>query len=203
MKPRTSFESRSCQAAGRGEPPARPQRWNTSAADEPAARPYQRLSKLSLRNAVGCLAVLLLAGCASMDEKNRTHILIYEQASETMPAHLYSFAELPSTGLKIPINRHPSLTDNDVDDAKLIQTAGGAAIMLRFDPQGMMRLLELTTRCRSRYLVIYLNDKPVAAWLCNKVLDKGQLLIEGDFTDEEAQKAVDSLKKESKKRRAL
>ena len=203
MKPRTSFEGRSCQAAGRGEPPARPQRWNTSAADEPAARPYQRLSKLSLRNAVGCLAVLLLVGCASMDEKNRAHIMVYEQASETMPAHLYTFAELTSTGLKIPINRHPSLTDNDVDDAQIVETAGGKAILLRFDPHGMMRLVELTTRCRSQYLVIYLNDKPVAAWLCDKVLNKGQLLIEGDFTDEEAEKAVASLSKEAKKRRAL
>jgi preprotein translocase subunit SecD len=158
---------------------------------------------MKMKIAATWLVVLFLAGCANMDEKNRTHILIYEQASETMPAHTFTYSELPSTGLKIPINRHPSLTDNDVDDAKLIQTAGGAAIMLRFDPHGMMRLVELTTRCRGQYLVIYLNDKPVAAWLCNKVLDKGQLLIEGDFTDEEAQKAVDSLKKESKKRRAL
>jgi preprotein translocase subunit SecD len=152
---------------------------------------------------LGWLAVLLLAGCAGMDEKDKTHVLVHEQSSEALPAHTWFEAELKAINLKIPVNRYPSLTDNDVTEATLVPTVGGAALSLQFDPLGTMRLLEMTTRCRGKYLVIFFNEKPVAAWLCDKVLSKGQLLIEGDFTDEEAQQAVKRLNKDAKKRKAL
>ena len=148
------------------------------------------------------LAAALLAGCAGQEEKNAARLTIFEQADDSMPRQTWTTIEVKSAGLKIPIQRFPALTDFDIASVKLTPTAGGAAILVQYDPTGMMKLLELTTRCRSRYLVIFLNDKPVAAWLCDKILNQGQLLVEGDFTDEEAQQAVDSLNKAAKKRAA-
>ena len=44
-----------------------------------------------------------------------------------------------------------------------------------------------------------INNHPVSAWLVDQRIINGQFLIEGDFTDEEAKKAVDDLNKLSKK----
>lgn len=73
--------------------------------------------------------------------------------------------------------------------------------MLRFDPHGMVALDEMTTRTRGQYVVIFLNTKPVAAWLVDKRLTTGQFLLEGDFTDEEARQTVDALNRMGKKRK--
>ena len=65
-----------------------------------------------------------------------------------------------------------------------------------------MALDELTTRSRGRYLVTFLNSKPVAAWFMDRRIQNGELLLEGDFTDKEAKKTVEFLNRLSKKRNA-
>jgi preprotein translocase subunit SecD len=72
--------------------------------------------------------------------------------------------------------------------------------MLRFDIHGAIKFDELTTRSRGQYLVTFLNGRPVAAWLVDQRITNGQFLVEGDFSDEEAKKAVESLNRMNKKR---
>jgi len=57
---------------------------------------------------------------------------------------------------------------------------------------------EMTTRLRDRYIVVMINNHPVSAWRVDQRIINGQFLIEGEFTDEEAQKIVDDLNKLSK-----
>ena len=80
-----------------------------------------------------------------------------------------------------------------------VLTAGGKAIFLRFDAHGSLLLDEMTTRLRGHYVAVLINNHPVSAWLVDQRIINGQFLIEGDFTDEEAKKAVDDLNKLSKK----
>jgi hypothetical protein len=148
-------------------------------------------------------ALVLLTGCALFDRSEPVTLRIYEQASEALPDTFIKRVMLPKTDKTIAVRSSPSISEVRIANAVVTQTAGGAAILLRFDPHGIMELNELTTRCRGQYLVIFLNNRPVAAWLVDRVLDKGQLLVEGDFTDEEARKAVESFNKESVKREAL
>ena len=153
------------------------------------------------RHALVMLAASLLAGCAMFgDKKEEASLQIFEQVSDTLPNHMIRPVKVPKIGLTIPVAPYPSLTDKDLHVAELVPTPGGASILMRFDPTGIMVLTELTTRCRGRYLVTFLNGQPVSAWLCNRILDKGQLLVEGDFTDEQARKAVESLNKAANKR---
>jgi polyhydroxyalkanoate synthesis regulator phasin len=42
------------------------------------------------------------------------------------------------------------------------------------------------------------NNHPVSAWFVDQRIMNGQFLIEGEFTDEEAQKIVDDLNKLAK-----
>lgn len=148
------------------------------------------------------LTVTLLAGCALFHQnRDETTLGIYEGASEALPADNKQTVEIPRAGLKLTISPLPTLTEQDVQSAELYDTAGGKAIYLRFDPHGTVVLDEMTTRTRGQYVAVLLNRRPVGAWLVDQRIINGQFLVEGDFTDEEARKAVDDLNKLSKKNR--
>ena len=154
----------------------------------------------------GLLAVALLAGCGALRglqggfEKPivDTTVRIYEQSDSALPAENIQTVELPRLGLKLTISPFPTLTERDVQSAELYNTSGGKAVFLRFDPHGEIVLDEMTTRTRGQYVVVMVNNHPVSAWLVDQRIINGQFLVEGEFTDEEAQKIVDDLNKLSK-----
>jgi preprotein translocase subunit SecD len=152
--------------------------------------------------AVCSMAMALGAGCSVFQSlgqpKIDTTVRIYEEANSGLPAENMQTAIIPSAGLRLPINSFPTLTEKDVASAELYNTAGGKAIFLRFDPHGEIALDEMTTRTRGRYVVVMINNHPVSAWLVDQRIMNGQFLIEGQFTDEEAQKIVDDLNKLAK-----
>ena len=146
---------------------------------------------------------LLLAGCALFRHQEPPATLrLYEEATSTLPEDNVRMVAIPKLGLKIPLNPYATISEEDVDKATLEQTPGGAAIEVQFDVSGSMVFNEMTTRCRGQYIVTFLNNRPVAAWLVDRRVTNGQFVVEGDFTDEEAGKAVDSLNKQSKQRQA-
>jgi preprotein translocase subunit SecD len=144
----------------------------------------------------GCTVIGALRG--SSQAKVDTTVRIYEQSDSALPAETVQTAVIPSTGLRLTINPFPTLTERDVQSAEVYNTAGGKAVFLRFDPHGVIALDEMTTRTRGGYLVVMVNNHPVSAWLVDQRILNGQFLVEGDFTDEEAQKIVDDLNKLSK-----
>jgi preprotein translocase subunit SecD len=152
---------------------------------------------------VGCLALTAACfiGCASFGAKKSEEVSlrIHEEASSSLPAETFQTVEIPHTNVKLSVSPFPALTERDVQSAELYDTAGGKAIFLRFDPHGTIVLDEMTTRDRSQYLVIFLNRRPVGSWLVDQRIINGQFLVEGDFTDEEAKKAVKELNKLSEK----
>ena len=155
---------------------------------------------------VGCLAlaVACFTGCSmlsSMSKKpaDEVSLRIHEEASSSLPSEAFQTVEIPHTNVKLSVSPFPTLTEQDVQSAELYDTAGGKAIYLRFDPHGTILLDEMTTRERGQYVVIFLNRHPVASWFVDHRIVDGQFLVEGDFTDEEAKKAVEAINKLSKK----
>jgi preprotein translocase subunit SecD len=155
---------------------------------------------------VGCLALVAacFVGCstaASRQKKAEEEVSlgIHEESNSLLPAETQRTIEIPHTGVKLTVNLFPALTERDVQSAELYDTAGGKAIFLRFDPHGTIVLDEMTTRDRGQYLVIFLNKRPVGSWSVDQRITNGQFLVEGDFTDEEAKKAVEALNKLSEK----
>ena len=146
---------------------------------------------------VGCSAISSMSGKADSEVSLRIH----EEANSSLPAETFQTVEIPHTNVKLTVSPFPTLTEQDVQSAELYDTAGGKAIYLRFDPHGTIVLDEMTTRDRSHYLVIFLNRRPVSTWLVDQRILNGQFLVEGDFTDEEARKAVKALNKLSEKNR--
>ena len=150
------------------------------------------------------LAAACFVGCstiASMTKKaeNDVSLRIHEEANSSLPSETFQTVEIPHTNVKLTVSPFPALTEQDVQSAELYDTAGGKAIFLRFDPHGTIVLDEMTTRDRSQYLVIFLNRRPVGSWLVDQRIINGQFLVEGDFTDEEAKKAVEALNKPGQK----
>lgn len=153
----------------------------------------------------GCLVLTAacFVGCASFraGKSEEVNLRIHEESSSSLPAETFQTVEIPHSKVKFTVSPFPALTEKDVQSAELYDTAGGKAIFLRFDPHGTIVLDEMTTRDRSKYLVIFLNHRPVGSWLVDQRIINGQFLVEGDFTDEEAIKAVKGLNKLSQKNR--
>ena len=139
---------------------------------------------------LGALVLLTAAGCAS---GSKITWRVYEEVGGSLPESHVQIAELPKYHLRIPIDPIPVLTEKDIQAAEIHPTAGGDAVLVRYDIEATMRVEELTTRDRGRYLVVFWNDRPVAAWLVDQRLTNGQFLVEGDFTDEEAAVIVRNL----------
>jgi preprotein translocase subunit SecD len=145
---------------------------------------------------------LLLAGCALFHQPSPTTLRLHEEITSTLPDDDVRLVAVPKTGLKIPLNPYATLSERDVARAELAQTPGGATIKLQFDANGAILFDEMTTRCRGQYIVTFLNERPVAAWLVDRRVTNGQFVVEGDFTDEEARKAVEALNKISQQQQA-
>jgi preprotein translocase subunit SecD len=141
--------------------------------------------------ACGCSVISSLHGV--QQPKVDTTLRFYEQADAGLPPENVQSVVLPHSGLKLTIAPYPTLTERDVQSAQLYNTAGGKAIFLRFDPHGEIVLDEMTTRTRGRYIVVMIDNHPVSTWLVDQRIINGQFLVEGEFTDEEAQKIVDDL----------
>ena len=155
----------------------------------------------SLKTA-GCLvlAAVCFVGCAIFRKPSEVaNLRIYEESSSSLPAETFQTVEIPHTNVKLTVSPFPTLTERDVQSAELYDTTGGKAIFLRFDPHGTIVLDEMTTRDRGQYLVIFLNNRPIGSWFVDQRILNGQFLVDGDFTDQEAEKAVEALNKLSKK----
>jgi len=153
----------------------------------------QSLKPIGQRLACVALLSVMAGGCAHFQKQPTTTVRIHEQEDNSLPEGRTMPVVLPDVGLKLSISPFAALSERDVQSAEIAQTAGGAAILLRFGIHGTMALDEITTRCRGKYLVVVLNGRPVTAWLVDKRITTGQFLLIGDFTDAEAQKAVDEL----------
>lgn len=143
--------------------------------------------------------LLTLSGCASHHDTST--LRIHEQVSDVLPASRAREVDVPSTGQRIAIDPFPQLSEKDVMEARVEMTPGGSAIRLRFDLHGAMKLSELTIRMRGQYVVIFVNERPVACVLVDKRIDNGEFLLESDLSEAEQEQLVDDLNKVANRRR--
>lgn len=121
------------------------------------------------------LAVFMvaLAGCAWFRSTPPVTVRFHEQVSEALPASHVRVVDVPSTHQRIAVDPYPQLTEKNIVEAKLEQTPGGPAVRLRFDLHGANTLAEMTTRMRGQYIVVFVDDRPVAAVLVDQRITNG------------------------------
>ena len=139
-------------------------------------------------------------GCASAPVQT---LRFHEQVTGELPVAHAQPVTIPSTRQQLVINPEPTLTEHDVLAAKLTPTTGGDAVLLTFDSHGSNLLAEMTTRLRGQSVVVFVNNRPVAALLVEHANATGQLLLIGDLTDDQTKLLVDSLNKTAKRGRDL
>ncbi len=151
------------------------------------------------------LAVFMvaLAGCAWFRSTPPVTVRFHEQVSEALPASHVRVVDVPSTHQRIAVDPYPQLTEKNIVEAKLEQTPGGPAVRLRFDLHGANTLAEMTTRMRGQYIVVFVDDRPVAAVLVDQRITNGEFLLESDFTDAEAEKLVADLNRYARRGRSF
>ena len=135
----------------------------------------------------------LTTGCALFSHSPEVTLRFHEQIEAAMPEKRTRSVDVPGTHQTILVDAFPQLTERDVYDAKLQDTPGGQAVLIHFDLHGANTLTELTTRLR--YVVVFVNEKPIAAVLIEHIIANGEFLLEGDLTDAEERKLVDGLNK--------
>ena len=149
-------------------------------------------------------ATLLLTGCSLFEnwkkDAHATTLSIHEQVPPTLPAEHLRNVEIPTFDLKVSIDPYPALTQLQINTAEAKPVIGGIGLLLRFDAHGTSVLQQITTESRGKYLVFFLNQRPVSAWLVDHSITNGEFLLEGYFTDEEAKEAARSLTDQGRKR---
>lgn len=149
-----------------------------------------------MRHKFTALFAVLLCGCAIFENRPPPVTLrFHEEVSSTLPDVHVRTVTVPRTGLRISVDPFPQLSEKDIYQARLEPTPGGQAVRLKFDLHGANKLTEMTIRMRGRYVVVFFNDRPIAALLVEKHITNGEFLLEGDLTDEEEHKLVDGLNK--------
>jgi preprotein translocase subunit SecD len=153
------------------------------------------------KTTAAALAMALCVGCTLFQARYNPTLRFYEQTGVGELENSVRTISLTNLNMKITVNSYPALTEKDIDSAVYRETPSGGIVILQFDPHGTFKLDELTTRQRGHYLVIVLDGHPVAAWLVDKRLSKGQFTLEPDISDEDAQKLVVALNRMGKSRR--
>lgn len=138
-------------------------------------------------------AVLLLNGCALFQKAPTTRLWFHEETNPAVPAKHKREVTIPVSNLRVVVDPHPTLTERDVAEAEIVETAGGDAVLVKFNAHGRMALDQLTTQGRGQYLVVFLNNRAIAAWQIDRRLSLGQFLIEADLSDADARQLVDDL----------
>jgi preprotein translocase subunit SecD len=140
-------------------------------------------------------------GCSLFQKRYNPTLRFYEQTGIGQPDVAVRTISMTNLNMRITVSAYPTLTEKDIASVTYRETASGGIIIVQFDPHGTIKLDEMTTRQRGHYVVIMLDGRPVAAWLVDQRLSKGQFVLEADISDEDAQKVVAALNRMGKSRR--
>jgi preprotein translocase subunit SecD len=150
------------------------------------------------------LFIALLAGCQSAEKKSSkqlTSLNLHVEALHELPDN----EEVVSIGrehpFKLKVQKAPFLTQNDIEQASVIETVGGFALRIQFNKQGSWLLEQYSAGNLGKHFAVFsqfvtppeekLNKgRWVAAPRINKRLQDGVLIFTPDATRQEADQLV-------------
>jgi len=159
---------------------------------------------------VMALAVVLVAGCKSPEERKAKKLLATfrlhlegrrDGTRSTEPVPIYR-----ANPIMVRVEMIPFLDEGHVSSAKVIDVVGGFALQIQFDHRGTGLLEECTTVNRPRRAAIFCQfgeDLKESRWLAAPVLSRritdGILTFTPDTTREEAEEIAQGLNNVSEK----
>jgi hypothetical protein len=163
---------------------------------------------------VGLIAALTLSwvGCVSPETRRRdkvhyTELWLYEGMPETFIDTNKTLAVMVA-GIPLLVKKTPFLTEEDLEEAEVIDSAGGGyAMRLRFNDHGRYQLDAFTGSHRGRHLIIFaryglrkkkdevpLKEAWLAAPLITRQVNDGILTFTPNARKEELYSILDGLR---------
>ncbi len=158
------------------------------------------------------ISVTLTSGCQSPERKarKRLSVLNVHLESRDLPDREQRVTISREGSFTLSIQKSPILTQNDIQQANIVEDMGGFALRLEFDHHASWMLEQYTSGNPGKHLAIFTQfvtppDEKLnkGRWLAapriNKRISDGVLVFTPDASREEAQQIVSGLNNLAKK----
>lgn len=142
-------------------------------------------------------------GCSTFGKSKESTLRFHEQINPLMGENRVRMVELPFLNQTVPVNAFASLTERDIESVRVVDTAEGKGLAMRFDPHGVIVLDDISVRMRGQMVVIFVDGRPVDAWKVGQRLPDGQILIRPRMTDAEIITLSESLQRTALRHHSL
>jgi hypothetical protein len=104
---------------------------------------------------------------------------------------------LPQSGVRVPVNAKPVVTEGDIVNVELVQVDLGQCLLFQLAPSAVRDFYRLTGSHQGRRLVLTLDDRPVGARRIDGAVEDGALFVFVEIPDAQLPALVLNLKKSS------
>jgi len=136
------------------------------------------MSKHSLTAVLAVLALAALGMSERPPATLRVHFQVTEGTLQALPVRLINPEEV------IYVDPYPEITEKDIQQLHVFQGPDGPGLKITFGMHGRMALETLMNRNKGRYMVVFVNGRPVSVQRVGKIITDGVLGVEG-LTNEE------------------
>ena len=158
------------------------------------------------------MALLLASGCQTPEKKasKRLTVLNVHLESRDLPENETQISVSREHPFLLSVQKEPFITQNDVEQAKVVDVVGGFAISIKFDRRSSWLLEQYSSGNFGKHFAIFsqfvmppdekLNKgRWLAAPRINRRISNGVLVFTPDATREEAEQIVSGLNNLAKK----
>jgi hypothetical protein len=147
--------------------------------------------------------VLPLCSCSWFHKKQKEKaaaIRIHTEARASVPGQTQTISLMRAMPVEVTVDVEPVVTEGNVLAARLIESEGGYAVLVRFDESGGWALEQATSRYPGKHLVIFgqwgekvSEGRFLAAPLITRRNATAEISFTPDASREEMQEFVDGL----------
>jgi len=147
-----------------------------------------------MKTIIYLLTGLFIFGCSST-EKPVKKVTVEFRFAETTPAQGLTEYTLSQSGEKFYLHQEVVMSNKEIDNAMVDEWQGRPVVRLILTAEGKEKFAQLTADNINRHMAILVNGKLVTVPRINAPITQGMALINGDFTEKEAEHIVARLKK--------
>ena len=142
-----------------------------------------------MKRAVALIIILTLFACGSQEkkaEKKVEKVALEFRFAETTPAEGLQEMIIDGSGERFYLHDEVLITNDDISFALVVSLQGRSMVELTFTEAGSQKLAQLTQDNIGKRVGMLIDGKLVTAPIIRAPLLEGTAVINGDFSDEEA-----------------
>jgi preprotein translocase subunit SecD len=136
--------------------------------------------------------LLMLSGCAPGQEEAR-EVTVEFRLAESEPTEGLTEITLASTGEKFYLHKEALMTHADIASASVVRWKAELAVEVIFTDAGREKFARLTADNVMKRLGMMVDGQLVVAPIIRAPILEGRAIINGNFTEEEAQRIANGI----------